>query len=96
MYGLHPLAFVLGIAYIAAAIALLNGILTTIGQGKIATAAIEGIARQPEARGAITSTMFITLAVAETSGIYGLLISFLILFLNPLLTTPILNFFMTI
>ena len=92
----HPLAFVIGIAYIAASLALLNGILTTMGQGKIAAAAIEGIARQPEARGAITSTMFITLGVAETSGIYGLLIAFLILFLNPLVSGTVLDHFMQV
>lgn len=82
---MDSLAFVLAMAQIGAAIALLNGLLTTIGQSKIAVAAIEGIARQPEARGSITSTMFITLAVAETSGIYGLVIAMMLLLFNPLL-----------
>ena len=81
----NPLAFVIAAAHIAAAIALLNGILVTLGQGKIAVAAIEGIARQPEARGSITSTMFISLAIAETSGIYGLVIAIIMLFANPLI-----------
>jgi F-type H+-transporting ATPase subunit c len=75
---------VLAVAHIAAAIALLNGILTTIGQGNVAAKAIESIARQPEARGPITTNMFIGLAMAETSGIYGLLISIILLFANPL------------
>ena len=81
----NPLAFVVGMAQIAAAIALLNGLLTTIGQGNIAATAIESMARQPEARGNITSTMFIGLAMAETSGIYGILIAIILLFANPLL-----------
>jgi F-type H+-transporting ATPase subunit c len=80
----ESLAFVFAAAQIAAAIALLNGVLTTIGQGNIASKAIESIARQPEARGSITTTMFIGLAMAETSGIYGLLIAFILLFANPL------------
>ena len=79
-----PLAFIIAIAHIAAAIALLNGAMTAIGQGNIASAAIESIARQPEAANSITTTMFIGLAMAETSGIYGLLIAIIMLFANPL------------
>ena len=81
---MESLAFIIATAQIAAAVALLNGILTTLGQGKIVTQAIESIARQPSASGSITSTMFIGLAMAETSGIYGLLISIILLFANPL------------
>ena len=80
-----PLAFVVAAAHIAAAIALLNGVLTAVGQGNIVSRALESIARQPEARGSITSTMFIGLAMTETGGIYGLLISIIILFANPLI-----------
>jgi F-type H+-transporting ATPase subunit c len=81
----HPLAFVLAVAHIAAAIALLNGLLTTIGQAKITAAAIESMARQPESRGPITTNMFIGLAMAETSGIYGFVIAILMLFVRPLI-----------
>lgn len=80
------LAFIIAAAHIAAAIALSNGIITTLGQGKIASTAIESIARQPEASGEIRSTMFIGLAMAETSGIYGLLIAIIMLFANPLIS----------
>ena len=80
-----PLAFIIAAAQIAAAIALLNGVITTIGQGNIAATAIESIARQPEASGSVTSTMFIGLAFAETSGIYGLLVAIILLFANPLI-----------
>lgn len=80
------LALVIAAAQIAAAIALLNGLLTTIGQGNIVAKAIESIARQPEASGDIRSTMFIGLAMGETSGIYGLLIAIILLFANPLVS----------
>jgi F-type H+-transporting ATPase subunit c len=73
-------------AQLSAAIALLNGILTTLGQGRVASTAIESMARQPEARGAIMPTMFIGLAFAETSGVYGLLIAIILLFANPLVS----------
>ena len=84
MEQVTSLAFIMAMGQIAAAVALLNGIFTTIGQGNVAAKAIESIARQPEARGSITSTMFIGLAMAETSGIYGLLIAIILLFANPL------------
>ena len=84
MEQVSSLAFILSIAQIAAALSLLNGVFTTIGQGNVAAKALESIARQPEARGSITSTMFIGLAMAETSGIYGLLVAIILLFANPL------------
>ena len=84
MENVSSLAFIMATAQIAAVIALLNGILTTLGQASIASKAIESIARQPEARGNITSTMFIGLAMAETSGIYGLVVALLLIFANPL------------
>jgi len=86
----NGLAFVLAMSQLAAAIALLNGILTTLGQGRVAAAAVEGIARQPEARGSITTTMFIGCGFAETSGVYGLVLAFILLFANPLVN----NFYM--
>jgi F-type H+-transporting ATPase subunit c len=83
MVNAQSLALILAATQIAAAIALLNGVVVTIGQGNVAATAIESIARQPEARGSITSTMFIGLGVSETSGIYGLLIAFILIFAQP-------------
>jgi len=82
---MDPLAIIIVAAQFAAAIALLNGVLTTLGDAKISVAAIEAIARQPEAAGSVTSNMFVGLAFCETSGIYGLLIAIILLFANPLI-----------
>ncbi len=83
---MSDLAIVMVGAQIAAAIALLNGLFTTFGQARIAAQAIESMARQPEAYDNIRSTMFIGLAMAETSGIYGLLIAIILIFANPLVS----------
>jgi F-type H+-transporting ATPase subunit c len=80
-----PMAFFLGMTVLAAAIALFNGAFTTFGQARVASQAIESMARQPEAADSIRSTMFIGLALCETSGIYGLLIAMILLFANPLI-----------
>ena len=83
-YTVQALASVIMAGQIAAGIAVLTGLATAIGQGNVAAKAIESIARQPEARGNITSTMFIGMAFSETGGIYGLLIAIILLFANPL------------
>ena len=84
---MEHLALVMAAGQIAVAVALLNGLFTAFGQARVASQAIESIARQPEARGAITSTMFIGLAMSETSGIYGFVIAILLMFVNPFVNT---------
>ena len=49
-----------------------------LGQGKTAAAAMESIARQPEAAGNIRSTLIIAMALMEALTIYGLLIAFIL------------------
>lgn len=51
-----------------------------IGEGNAVGKALEGMARQPEMAGTLRSTMIMGCAIAETTGIYSLLIAFLILF----------------
>lgn len=56
-----------------------------IGMGAGIGGACSGIARNPEASGKITVTMIIGLALIESLTIYGLVISLILLFANPLL-----------
>ena len=51
-----------------------------LGEGNAVSKALEGIARQPEAASDLRTNMILGCAVTETTGIYSLLISFLILF----------------
>ena len=51
-----------------------------IGEGNAVSKALEGMARQPEAAGDLRTNMILGCAIAETTGIYSLLIAFLILF----------------
>ena len=52
-----------------------------VGEGTAVAHALDGMARQPEASGELRSTMIMGCAIAETTGIYSLIIAFLILFL---------------
>ncbi len=51
-----------------------------IGEGNAVSKALEGMARQPESAGTLRSTMIMGCAITETTGIYALLIAFMILF----------------
>lgn len=65
---------------IAAAFAIaMSTIGPALGQGKTAAAAMESIARQPEAAGQIRSTLIIAMALMEALTIYGLLIAFMLI-----------------
>ena len=51
-----------------------------LGEGFTAGKACEGIARSPENAGLITRTMLVGQAVSESTGIYSLVISLLLIF----------------
>ena len=54
-----------------------------IGEGYVGGKALEAISRQPEIKGDITSTMFLAIACAETTGIYAFVTSLLLIFVAP-------------
>ena len=54
-----------------------------IGEGNAVSKACEAIGRQPESKGAVTSTMIMGCAIAETTGIYSLVIAILLIFVAP-------------
>lgn len=51
-----------------------------LGEGNAVSKALEGMARQPESADKLRINMILGCAITETTGIYSLLISFLILF----------------
>lgn len=68
---------------LGAGIAMLAGIGPGIGEGNAVASACEAVGRQPEAKGAVTTTMIMGCALAETTGLYALVIAFLLIFLAP-------------
>ena len=54
-----------------------------IAQGLGLKAAVEGIARNPEASGKVTVTMLIGLAMIESLCIYALVISLILIYAHP-------------
>ena len=66
---------------IGAGLSLIAGIGPGIGEGYAVGKTVEAISRQPECKGDVTSTMLLGCAIAETTGIYSLIIALLIMFL---------------
>ena len=54
-----------------------------LGEGGAVSKACEAIGRQPESKGSVTSTMIMGCAIAETTGIYALVIAILLIFVAP-------------
>ncbi|WP_129599341.1 ATP synthase F0 subunit C [Anaerophilus nitritogenes] len=74
---------ILACSAIGAGLAMIAGIGAGIGQGYAAGKGAEAVGKQPEAQGEIIKTMLLGAAVAETTGIYGLIIALILLFANP-------------
>lgn len=79
-----PAAFVLGMSALGAACIGIAAIGIGIGQGLAAFKGVEGVARQPEAKGDILQVMLVGQAVAETTGIFAFIVAIVLLFANPL------------
>lgn len=70
----------MGIAGLTVAIGSIG---PAFGQGKSVVAALDAIARQPDASDRISRTLFIGLAMIESLAIYSLVIALILLFANP-------------
>lgn len=68
---------------IGAGIAVATGIGAGLGLGFAAGKATEAVGNQPEAKGEIVSTMLLGQAITESAAIYGLVVSIILIFVNP-------------
>ncbi len=85
MNGISSEAFVLGMSALGAGCAMIAGIGPGIGEGYAAGKAVEAVARQPEAKSDIMQVLLLGDAIAETTGIYGLVVALILLFVRPLM-----------
>ncbi|HJS92304.1 MAG TPA: F0F1 ATP synthase subunit C [Steroidobacteraceae bacterium] len=72
------------ISIIAAAVAVsIGSIGPALAEGRSVAAAMDAIARQPEASATVSRTLFVGLAMIETMAIYCLVMALILLFANP-------------
>ena len=85
---------ILGCCALGAGTAMIAGIGPGIGEGNAVAKACEAIGRQPECKGDVTTTMLMGCAIAETTGLYALIIAILLIFVAPNMFVDILKTFM--
>ncbi|HNT37803.1 MAG TPA: F0F1 ATP synthase subunit C [Rubrivivax sp.] len=54
-----------------------------LGEGRAAAAAMAAIAQQPDAAPTLSRTLFVSLAMVESSGIYCFVVALILIFANP-------------
>lgn len=74
---------VLAASAVGAGLAMIAGLGPGIGEGQVGAAAVTAVSRQPEAKADIISTMVLGDAIAESTGIYSLVIALILLYANP-------------
>ena len=76
------------ISVLAAALTMAAGAIgAAIGESRIGAAAMDALARQPEEAASITRTLFVSLAMVESTAIFCLVISLILLFANPFISS---------
>ncbi len=72
------------LSIIGAALAVsIGSIGPALAEGRAVAACMDAIARQPDAAGTLSRTLFVGLAMIETMAIYCLVVALLLLFANP-------------
>ena len=60
-----------------------GSIAPALGEGRAVAQALASIAQQPDAAGTITRTLFVGLAMIESTAIYCFVVSMILIFANP-------------
>lgn len=60
-----------------------------LGEGRAASNALNAIAQQPDAAATISRTLFVSLAMIESTAIYCFVVSMILLFANPFWNTAL-------
>jgi F-type H+-transporting ATPase subunit c len=76
--------FLTASAVVAGLSITLGAMLAAVGQGRVAAAAMQAIAEQPGARDAVSTTLYISLALLESLALYALIVALILVFANPL------------
>ncbi len=56
---------------------------SALGEGRAVSTALSSLAQQPDAASTITRTLFVGLAMVESTAIYCFVVSMVLLFANP-------------
>ena len=75
------------VSIISAAVTMaLGAVGAALGESRIGVAAMDALARQPDESGSITRTLFVSLAMVESTAIFCLVVALILIFANPFTT----------
>ncbi len=78
------LGLIAAISIFSAGLAVAFGAIgPALGEGRAAAQALSAIAQQPDAAGVLSRTLFVSLAMIESTAIYCFVVSMILIFANP-------------
>ncbi|MGR9107974.1 MAG: F0F1 ATP synthase subunit C [Gammaproteobacteria bacterium] len=81
---MDQMTFIAAISIFSAAITTGFGTMApALGEGKAVSTALSSLAQQPDASATITRTLFVGLAMIESTAIYCFVVSMILIFANP-------------
>ena len=81
---MSDLALVAMISIVSAGLCMAIGsIAPALGEGRALSQALAAIAQQPDETNAITRTVFVGMAMVESTAIYCLVVAMILIFANP-------------
>jgi F-type H+-transporting ATPase subunit c len=81
---MDPMSVIAVVSIVTAGITTAAGAIgPALGEGRAVSVALTSIAQQPDASATITRTLFVGLAMIESTAIYCLVISMILIFANP-------------
>lgn len=85
--GLTAEGWIAIVSIAAAALTIALGAMgAALGESRIGVAAMDALARQPDEASSITRTLFVSLAMVESTAIFCLVVALIVLFANPFAT----------
>ena len=77
------------VSIVSAAVTMAVGAVgAALGESKIGVSAMDALARQPDESNSITRTLFVSLAMVESTAIFCLVIALILIFANPFVSAP--------
>ena len=81
---MDPLSLVAMVSIITAGVTIAIGSVgPALGEGKALSQALSSIAQQPDEANTITRTLFVGMAMVESTAIYCFVVSMILIFANP-------------
>ena len=81
---MDPSTLIAAVSIVTAGLTIAIGSIgPALAEGRAASQALQALAQQPDASDTITRTLFVSLAMIESTAIYAFVVSMILLFANP-------------